>query len=580
MRAQKIKEKKKTAREEAIDEILRKIKEIENPTQKKLNGLKREITIKHQLGRVPTNIELLTHIKKEDSAFYKKTLFTKPVRTTSGVAPLAIMTAPFRCPHGKCTFCPGGPSSYYGDVPQSYTGHEPTTMRAMRNQYDSYLQVFNRLEQYVLLGQTPDKAELIVMGGTFPAIPEEYQNEFVRGAFKAMNDFSDMFYQGNKLNFDRFREFFELPGEVGSKERTEHIHKKLLEIKSRAKTTLEQEKEKNERAKIRCVALCIETKPDWAKLKHGNLMLAQGCTRVEIGVQSVYDDVLLKTHRGHTAEDTKESFQILRDLGFKISAHYMPGMPLTDEKRDIEGLKELFANPDYRPDMLKIYPCMVAPGTALYQEWKEGKFTPLTADQAARRIAKMKEFIPRYCRVQRIQRDVPTKMWAAGVEFTNLRQYIHEKYKPKCECIRCREPMGKAIDFAEAKINVMKYEASNGTEFFISIDDTKNDIILGFCRLRFPSGQFREEITKDSAIIRELHVYGTATALGEEGTKETTAQHRGLGKQLMEKAEQIAIENGKKKMVVISGVGAREYYYKLGYKREGPYVTKMLAKNR
>ncbi len=253
----------------------------------------------------------------------------------------------------------------------------------------------------------------------------------------------------------------------------------------------------------------------------------------------------------------------------------MPGLPLTDEKRDLAGFKELFANQDYKPDMLKIYPCMVAPGTALYYEWKQGSFTPLTADQSARLITKMKEYIPRYCRVQRIQRDVPTKMWAAGVEFTNLRQYIHEKYRPKCECIRCREPMGRNIDLNNTKTNIMQYKASSSDEFFISIDDTKNDIILGFCRLRFPSQILRKEITNKSALIRELHVYGNAVAIGEED--KNAIQHRGFGKQLMQKAEEIAKHHSKSKMLVISGVGAREYYCNLGYKKDGPYVSKTLT---
>ena len=276
--------------------------------------------------------------------------------------------------------------------------------------------------------------------------------------------------------------------------------------------------------------------------------------------------------RSHDSKDAKKSFQILKDLGFKISAHYMPGLPLTDEKRDIEGFEQLFSDQDYRPDMLKIYPCMVAPGTTLYVQWKQGKFTPLTADQAAQRIVQMKKVVPRYCRVQRILRDVPTKMWASGVEFTNLRQYIHEKYKPTCVCIRCREPMGREIDEDSLNTDVLEYDANGGTEFFISVNDTKNDIIVGFCRLRFPSQFLRTEITKDSAIIRELHVYGTATAIGDEGA----IQHKGYGKALLKKAEEIARSNEKNKMVIISGVGARVYYQKLGYEKEGPYMVKWI----
>src|SRR3989344_1488693 len=548
-------------------ELIQEIKQ-KNLTIPQLSRLKRQLCVKYNTKKPPTNFEILLNAPDTDRDELKKKILVKPVRTASGVAPVAIMTQPFACAHGKCTFCPGGPNSYYGSVPQSYTGHEPTTMRAMRNQYDAYLQVFNRLEQYVALGHNHDKVELIVMGGTFPSMPIEYQNTFIRDAYAAMNDFSLFFYNKGILNFDKFKDFFELPGEVGSAERTQHIHEKLLAKKTI--TSLAAEQQRNETAKIRCVALCIETKPDWGFLEHGNRMLEQGCTRVEIGVQSVYDDVLKHVHRGHDSKDAKKSFQILKDLGFKISAHYMPGLPLTDENRDIEGFKQLFSDADYRPDMLKIYPTMVAPGTALYVEWKQGKFTPLTADQAAQRIVKMKEYIPRYCRVQRVLRDVPTKMWASGVEFTNLRQYIHQTYKPQCVCIRCREPMGQAIDYDALKLNVHEYESNGGKEFFISLDDTTHDIIVGFCRLRFPCEALRSEITLTSAIVRELHVYGTATALGSEGS----VQHKGYGKMLLKKAEDIAVSRGKNKMVVISGVGVREYYRKLGYVSEGPYVVK------
>ncbi len=551
-----------------FNSLIQQIKQ--NP--KDITRLKQKFCRDNKVAKAPTNTDIFLNATKQEREQLKNNLLSKPVRTASGVAPIAIMTAPFPCSHGRCTFCPGGPNSYYGNVPQSYTGHEPTTMRAMRNQYDSYLQVFNRLEQYAALGHNYDKVELIIMGGTFPALPTDYQNEFIRGALKAMNDFSELFFKNNKLNFKKFKEFFELPGEVGEQTRTEHIHQKLLKLKQQSHTTLKQEQHRNETSKIRCVAMCIETKPDWGFLDHGNRMLEQGCTRVEIGVQSVYDDVLKKVHRGHDSKDTKSSFQILKDLGFKISAHYMPGLPLTDEQRDLAGFKELFDSPDYRPDMLKLYPCMVAPGTALYYEWKAGKFNPLTADQAAKLTVKMKQFIPRYCRVQRIQRDVPTKMWASGVEFTNLRQYIHQKYKPQCECIRCREPMGRKVDHSKIEMNVGEYQASKGKEFFISLNDTKNDIIIGFCRLRFPHQFLRKEITRESAIIRELHVYGTATALGEEGT----IQHKGYGKMLMARAEEIAKEHNKNKMIVISGIGAREYYKKQGYKKEGPHMVKLL----
>jgi len=535
---------------------------------------KRELAAKHKLNTIPTNIEIFIHTSEQDLPLIKHKLLSKPVRTISGVSPVAIMTSPANCPHGKCTFCPGGINSPWGDVPQSYTGHEPATMRGMRNNYDAYLQVINRLEQYVLMGHTFDKIEIIVMGGTFTARPQIYQDEFIYGTFKAMNDFSDLFFdQQHNFNYEKFKTFFELPGSIQDEQRSASIQKKLLQLKSQTTSTIEQEQQKNETSNIRCVALCIETKPDWGFLDHGNRMLDQGCTRVELGIESVYDDVLKVTHRGHTAQDSKTSIQILRDLGFKINFHYMPGLPLTDKERDIAGMNQLFTDQGYKPDMIKIYPCMVAPGTALFQQHKLGKFTPLTTDQAAEIIVEWKKNVPEYCRIQRIQRDVPTKYWTAGVALTNFRQYIFQKYNPICRCIRCREPQGKDVNWDNIIIKVQEYQASNGTEFFISAEDPQHDILIGFCRLRFPSQFLREEITAQSALIRELHVYGTATAIGDEGM----IQHKGFGKKLMHKAEEIAQQHQKNKIVVISGVGVREYYKKIGYHQEGPYMIKELS---
>lgn len=540
-----------------------------SPTQ--WTKYKRELAAKHSLNTIPTNIEIFIHTQEKDIPLIKHKLLSKPVRTISGVSPVAIMTSPANCPHGKCTFCPGGINSPWGDVPQSYTGHEPATMRGMRNNYDAYLQVFNRLQQYVLMGHSFDKIEIIVMGGTFTARPQTYQDEFIYGTFKALNDFSDLFFnQENNFNYEKFKTFFELPGSIEDQQRSTSIQQKLVHLKSQTTSTIIQEQHKNETSNIRCVALCIETKPDWGFLEQGNRMLEQGCTRVELGIESVYDDVLKITHRGHTAQDSKSSIQILRDLGFKINFHYMPGLPLTDKARDLAGMNQLFTDQGYKPDMIKIYPCMVAPGTALYQQHKLGKFTPLTTDEAAEIIVAWKKNVPEYCRIQRIQRDVPTKYWTAGVALTNFRQYIFQKYKPICRCIRCREPQGKDVNWDNIIIKVNEYQASNGTEFFISAEDPQNDILIGFCRLRFPFQFLREEITKDSALIRELHVYGTATAIGDEGL----VQHRGWGKRLMQKAQEIALSSGKNKMVVISGVGVREYYRKLGYVQQGPYMVK------
>jgi elongator complex protein 3 len=538
--------------------------------------LKRDFALKFGLKKIPSNIDILMHAPEDEIPVLLSKLLTKPTRTISGVSPVAIMTKPDRCPHGKCTFCPGGVGSPWGDVPQSYTGHEPATMRGIRNDYDSYLQVFNRLQQYVLLGQNMDKIEIIIMGGTFTATQIEYQNEFVYGLYKAMNDFSDLFFVDGKMDYVKFKEFFELPGAIHDKERALNIKEKLYVLRDKGalddlEKEIANEQLKNETTKVRCVALCIETKPDWGFLEHGNVMLEQGCTRVELGIQSVYDDVLKEVHRGHDSADSKRSIQILRDLGFKINFHYMPGLPLTDRARDIAGMKQLFTDEGYKPDMIKFYPCMIGPATPLYYQWKAGKFNPIDTEEAMVRIIPVKKIVPEYCRIQRIQRDVPTKYWEAGVDKTNFRQIVHQQDEMKCRCIRCREPKGQEINWSKVEIKVDSFEASGGKEFFISVLDVQNDLLIGFCRLRFPKEFLRSEIIDGSALIRELHVYGTATAVGEDGL----VQHKGWGTKLMAKAEKICIEHDKRKIVVISGVGVKEYYSeKLGYHKEGPYMVK------
>ncbi len=561
-----------------FSELISWIKE-EKPTKEEIAKKKIALCKKHRLKRIPTDIEVFLHANKEEAKKIKQYLMTKPVRTGSGVAVVATMTAPYPCPHGSCTYCPGGPNSAFGDTPKSYTGKEPSTMRGARHDYDPYRIIFNRLEQYIVMGQNPDKVEQIIMGGTFPALPKEYQEEYVYYSFKAYNDFSKLFYKDGELDLEKFKEFFELPGRVNDEERVKKIKEKVLAIKEKNKKSLEEEQTENENAAIRMIGLTIETKPDWGFKEHGLEMLRLGTTRIELGVQTVYDEVLKAVHRGHDIQDTKRSFAELRDLGFKINAHIMPGLPGPDGKRiskekDIKAIKELFDNPDYRPDMLKIYPCMVMPGTALEKQYEKGIYEPLTTKEAAEIIVEGKKHVPEYCRIMRVQRDIPTNQITSGVDKTNLRQYVTELAKEKgvnCRCIRCREPRDKTIS-GEPEIIIREYEASGGKEYFISAE--KEDKILGFVRLRIPPRSLHPVITEKGALIRELHVYGTAVKIGL--TEEEKIQHRGIGKKLMKKAEEIAKKEGRKKMIVISGVGVRNYYRKIGYEKEGPYMVKYL----
>ncbi|MDP3918977.1 MAG: tRNA uridine(34) 5-carboxymethylaminomethyl modification radical SAM/GNAT enzyme Elp3 [Nanoarchaeota archaeon] len=524
--------------------------------------LRRELCRKYNPNVFPSIIHILTNASPEQ--FEKlKFLVTKPMRTNSGVTPIALMTKPVNCPHGKCTICPGGIGSPFGDMPQSYTGAEPSTMRAIRNDYDPYLIVFNRIEQFVLLNQSVDKVELIIQGGTFPAMTKEYQDMYIKYAFKAMNDFGEMFFNNDKLDLKKFKEFFELPVYELKQDRTDRIKDKIRKLKGEC--SLEKEHKRNESVKIRCVGLTIETRPDWGILEHGNVMLEQGCTRVELGLQSTSDKVLKRIARGHTIEQSKKSLQVLKDLGFKINGHVMIGLP----EQGKDELFEFFSDEDFRPDMIKIYPCMVMKGTVLEQEYNKGKFEPMMTKEAVKVIAEFKTRIPKYVRIMRVQRDIPTKQSVSGVDKTNLRQLVFNYMKEqsmKCNCIRCNE----VKEIKNPELKVIEYNSSNGKEFFIYF--AQDEEIVGFCRLRFPSEFLREEITSTSAIVRELHVYGQAIDINKEGE----VQHLGFGKKLMLKAEEICKENNKNKLLVISGVGVRGYYKKLGYVQDGPYVSKDL----
>jgi elongator complex protein 3 len=564
------------AKNEYLKQIMRFILE-KKPDKKTLSKEKVRLCKEIGVTKIPTDIEIMLNAKLSQLKDLKPYLLTKPMRTGSGVAVVAIMTAPFRCPHGKCTYCPGGPNSYFGDVPMSYTGNEPATMRGIRNDYDAYLQVMNRLEQYVAIGQNPDKVELIIMGGTFPSYAKEYQEGFAKDAFMAMNDFSELFYKSKDVDgfdIEKFKEFFELPGELKNTERTMRIKQKLIDLKNKRKhLTLEESQKINETAFIRCIGMTIETKPDWGLLDHGNTMLKLGCTRVELGIQTLYERVLKETHRGHNLQHSKDSIRILKDLGFKLNFHMMPGLPNVTREEDIWCYEELFKNQAYKPDMLKVYPTMVMPGTKLYLDYKQGKYEPLSTEQAADIISEMVNFVPKYCRIMRVQRDIPTKFSKGGVDKNNLRQLVEIKMQEKgytLNDIKARE-IGRNKIVEPITFETIKYESSDSIDYFISLVDA-NDKLLGFTRLRLISDVHRQEFTKKSAIIRELHVYGEAVAIGDLGQR----QHRGFGRKLMAEAERIAKSEGKDKMLVISGVGVREYYKKLGYTLEGPYMVKSL----
>ncbi len=572
-------QKKEMRKEDYFRHMIDWIKE-EKPSKDKVMKKKVRLSKEFGLSRIPTDIDILLHAEPSEIAQVKPYLQTKPARTASGVSVVATMTKPFNCPHGSCVYCPGGLNSAFGDTPKSYTGKEPSTMRGMRNDYDPYRIVFNRLEQYIAMGQNADKVDQIVMGGTFCAFPKKYQDEYIYYSFKAYNDFSREFFPDGKLDIVRFKEFFELPGNIRDEERAERIRKRVMELKEKDVKTLEREHSINENSAIRCIGLTIETKPDWGLKEHGLKILDLGATRVELGIQTVYDDILHAINRGHGIKEAKQSVADLRDLGFKLNFHMMPGLPdingeRISKEKDLESLKTIFESEDFKPDMLKVYPTLVMPGTALEKNYLDGKYKPLNTEEAADIIAEAHRYIPEYCRVMRVQRDIPTYATRSGANRTNLRQYVMEladKRGIKFRDIRSRE-IKDVVSEEEPQIVVREYNASGGKEFFISEELPKSDKILGFVRLRFPPRSLHPVISEDSALIRELHVYGTAVAIG---THEQKTQHKGIGRRLMQKAEEIASDNWRKKMVVISGVGVRGYYRKLGYELEHPYMVKRL----
>ncbi len=537
----------------ACREILEKVLvgEIENENQ--LNKAKKDVSKHYHLDSLPRNGDVITRGSAEEQAIIRDFLRRKPVRTISGVAVIAVMTSPAPCPHGVCLPCPGGPNSTFKS-PQSYMGREPAAMRALQHGFDPYSQVESRLSQLKEIGHDVEKVELIVMGGTFSARSLDYQEWFIKRCLEAMNDFTGKEWRENAWR----------------------IGKTLPYI------SLEEVQKANEKAEIRNVGITFETRPDWAGEKHVDEFLKLGGTKVELGVQSVYDFVLARMQRGHGVAEIVRANQVLRDSAFKVGFHMMPHLPGSDSKLDLKGFKKLFEDSRFRPDYLKIYPTLVTEGTPLYRLWKAGDYEALSDEEAAELIADIKEILPKWVRLQRIQRDIPAYQIIAGVRKSNLRQLAEEKLRErggKCHCIRCREVghtslKGRKINPKDIELTVESYDACGGTEHFIAFEDLAADVLIGFTRLRFPAAPHRPEL-QDAALIRELHVYGSMVPIGKEA-KQKEWQHRGYGKELLEYAEKIACENGYRKLAIISGIGAREYYRKFGYVLDNVYMSKVL----
>jgi elongator complex protein 3 len=488
-----------------------------------------------------SNAEIITALTLKEKTKLLPVLRRKTTRTISGVTVIAVMTKPQPCPQPEpCAYCPGGPTQ---GVPQSYTGHEPAAMRGSQNNYDPYKQVQSRISQLTAIGHRVDKVELIVMGGTFPATPLEYQTWFIQRSLDA--------------------------------------------ITGKESANLEEAKTQAETSPIRNVGITVETRPDWCKQPHVDAMLDMGVTRVEIGVQNQDDALYRLVGRTHTVADVTEATRIAKDAGLKIVYHLMPGMPGSNPERDLTAFKHVFTDSAFKPDMIKIYPCLVIAGTKAYDWYREGVYKPYTTEEAAELTAEVKKALPPWVRVMRVQRDIPAGLIVAGVGKSNLRQLVRQKlaeHGERCGCIRCREVGHRlAVDNVTAdseKIQILtsRYQASEGQEIFISAEDPENDVLIGYLRLRVPSAKaHRPEIAAvPSAIVRELHVYGPLVPVGKHLSG--AWQHKGYGAILLGEAERVAREDyGSKKLLVISALGTKQYYMRFGYSRDGVYVSKMLG---
>ncbi|MEW6721697.1 MAG: tRNA uridine(34) 5-carboxymethylaminomethyl modification radical SAM/GNAT enzyme Elp3 [Candidatus Micrarchaeota archaeon] len=511
------------SRREAIEAVTARI----IAGERNLDRIKREEGRRFSISAMIKNPEILANFPPEKlTKEIRALLLKKPSKTASGVTPVAVMIRPQDSCKWGCVFCP-----FTGLAAKSYTGFEPAALRGRQFGFDSFMQASSRVRQFEGGGHPADKCEVIVMGGTFLETEPEYRRSFIKGIYDALNG---------------------SPSE-----------------------SLAQAKEKNERAAHRVVGLTIETRPDVCADRIGE-MLEYGATRVELGVQHADDKIYKTVNRGHTVKDVVDSTAALKRAAFKVLYHLMPGLPGSNPEKDIRAVKNLFGDPSFRPDMLKIYPTLVVGGTILKKWADEGKYSPYSSEEAADVISEFYRYIPKYVRVMRIQRDIPAGKIDGGVKKSNLRELVEEKLREKGivpQEIRYRE-IGTA-KISGFRIERMEYDASGGREAFLSYEN-EDRLIAGFIRLRLPEPGPRHPASgglgAKTALIRELHVYGSEAPIEGEGE----VQHRGLGSALLREAEGIAIDRGMEKMAIISGVGVREYYRRFGYELEGPYMCRRL----
>ncbi|MGZ4857229.1 MAG: tRNA uridine(34) 5-carboxymethylaminomethyl modification radical SAM/GNAT enzyme Elp3 [Methanobacteriaceae archaeon] len=538
--------------DESLRIIITSILEGKIENSKDLEKIKHSVCRDYGLLKFPSNSEILKIASSEERSKIIHILKKKPTRTISGVAVVAVMCPPHFCPHGRCLYCPESKKA-----PPSYTGEEPAALRARMFNFHPYRQVYNRLLQLESIGHPLDKVELIIMGGTFPSQFLCFQEWFVTNCLRALVDFGvkKPVFESNIVD-----EILDFPQDF----------RYLDDVQS-----------DNEVSDIRCVGMTFETRPDYSKIEDVDRMLRMGVTRVELGVQTIYNFIYYRIHRGHRVEDTIEAARILRDSGVKVAMHLMPGL-FADQEQDLRMFQRIFSDERFKPDMLKIYPCLVTKGSELYELWKKGVYEPYSTEEAVDLIVEVKKLLPKWVRTMRIQRDIPSQLIEAGVKKSNLGELVYKKLEEEgvqCQCIRCREVGHQANqninpDRESIRLFREEYNAGNGREVFLSIEDPENQVLLGFLRLRIPSSEaHRPEINNLTTLVRELHVYGTMLPIGKKNDE--LWQHKGFGEELLVEAERISREEyDRGHMLITSGIGTRNYYRKFGYERIGPYMSK------
>ena len=487
------------------------------------------------------------------------------IRSQSGIAIVTVVTEPYPCP-GRCVYCPTEMRA-----PKSYLTNEPAVMRAVRNNYDPYRQVCTRLSTLHATGHPTDKIELIIKGGTWSFYPQAYQRGFIQACFEAANDFAN----GSG---------FGVPRPAGHESRGgqgKNGHQPTAQSPQPRAHSLEEVQRINETAKDRIIGITIETRPDYVDESEISRLREMGITRVELGVQTLEEEILKRIVRDHATAEVRKATLLLKEAGFKVAYHIMPNLPGASPASDLQSLRSLFEDSGYQPDALKLYPCVVIESAELSQWWRDGRYIPYDDETLIELLIAMKQHVPPYVRIERVIRDIPSTSIRAGCTVTNLREEVFRRMRARglqCRCIRCRQVRSTSLrNFALRRYT---YEASGGTEVFLSLEDAQTDRLGSLLRLRIPSAVRLSTphwmaALNGAALIRELHTYGQHVPLNQRDGN--AAQHQGFGRLLLGEAERIAREEFSiDRMAVISGIGAREYYRRLGYSLEGTYMVKDL----